>query len=1133
MATEFVGIELQLMGYQGVKSDLEQIDALLRSFRGRKKVDAGMGELRKEIVAARGELEKYIRLREKYLEAGGKGDAYVKEIGEARNKLKDLQQVQREVTASQKAMGQSFKQTFNSMSSRIAHIGSAMQSLGNALTRLSSPFRRFTSGLLMGAGYKALNLFTEGLSNTFTRSDTMRNYDRALSALGLNTKKTFKLMSDEALTAKENLDLAVQGLPTSLDEIMAAQKVYAGATGEMVESTKTAIAANNAFLASTTDSRQQRILQRYFTALSSGANLTAIQWAAMQRNMPLAFRKVAEAMGYMDLAEFQSDLGKSNEKAQEFLKTFQELGTTGVIRDAAMVMTKSWSGLSSNIKIAVTRMGQGVIDTLNEVFEKETGRDLLSHLLGIDANGKEVGGGIKHWINDMSTAVQDWVKAHPEELIDFFETLKNVDWTSLVRGFAEGTLAIAQFVGKLADFAAGKDLSWIGKFMTKAGIWGRGFTILGGVIKGLRHPLALIATVASRLGKTGGLLGLLVKLFGKGKDAKAAESVLGEAPTFASTAKRAFSAIQGVISVAAAIAIGSGAGFIAFKSFKSMMSDLKDIIDIMSDIDWELGAGALTAMGTFFAAFAGLGKFASMNVGNLVEILIGEAGVGLITTLAAGFATLDLYLFKQSMLNLEGAIDALNRSIDKMGEIKNVPGGVVSKVGNTISAINDIIDLFSGNNDPKLGEVKEGLHHFSGTQAKTVENIKTVLDTMVDTAATINEINGITLETGNIETIKGSFNDALQAIGEVFSRDNLPEAFYYGEGAGASTDFASTLRNINSALGVLVGEDGVLAKLRQLASETNVSVSSQMAKGNITEMLNNLKTAFSSLVVNDAGGDYSSVATKMGNFASALENVKTAFERMSEIEKAYGKLGTNGKGGTGNFKATSAINRLISQLQQAFNADKINQLNSQISGFVDTVNSLLDMVNSISADSGNITIEINVKDKISGDTTVISHIKALNDKIRRAVDAIKTDYYKTVKVHINTTTSGATPSANMKHGGVQMAVGGMVYRSHGGSIPFRRRGTDTVPAMLTPGEYVQNRRAVNAFGIDFMRKVNSLDMKGAMNELMHRAGGMANINRGTSITNNYHNNQKVVINNSNNAGAGYTFKSASRFVGAF
>ena len=115
---------------------------------------------------------------------------------------------------------------------------------------------------------------------------------------------------------------------------------------------------------------------------------------------------------------------------------------------------------------------------------------------------------------------------------------------------------------------------------------------------------------------------------------------------------------------------------------------------------------------------------------------------------------------------------------------------------------------------------------------------------------------------------------------------------------------------------------------------------------------------------------------------------------------------------------------------------------------------------------------------------------------------------------------------------VFQAKGGMIYRAGGGGVPWKRRGTDTVPAMLTPGEYVHNKRAVNTFGIDFMRKVNNLDVKGAMNELMHRAGHMANVNRGSVVNNTYNNNQKVVINNNGNSGAGYTFKRASRFVGA-
>lgn len=55
--------------------------------------------------------------------------------------------------------------------------------------------------------------------------------------------------------------------------------------------------------------------------------------------------------------------------------------------------------------------------------------------------------------------------------------------------------------------------------------------------------------------------------------------------------------------------------------------------------------------------------------------------------------------------------------------------------------------------------------------------------------------------------------------------------------------------------------------------------------------------------------------------------------------------------------------------------------------------------------------------------------------------------------------------------------GGLVqYRVGGGSI-FKPRGTDTVPAMLSPGEYVIKKSAVDAIGVD------------ALNDINHMAGG--------------------------------------------
>jgi hypothetical protein len=53
----------------------------------------------------------------------------------------------------------------------------------------------------------------------------------------------------------------------------------------------------------------------------------------------------------------------------------------------------------------------------------------------------------------------------------------------------------------------------------------------------------------------------------------------------------------------------------------------------------------------------------------------------------------------------------------------------------------------------------------------------------------------------------------------------------------------------------------------------------------------------------------------------------------------------------------------------------------------------------------------------------------------------------------------------------------------GGIIPYFlnggfSKGTDTVPAMLTPGEFVMSRYAVNAHGVDTMKAINNGDSVG-------------------------------------------------------
>jgi hypothetical protein len=67
---------------------------------------------------------------------------------------------------------------------------------------------------------------------------------------------------------------------------------------------------------------------------------------------------------------------------------------------------------------------------------------------------------------------------------------------------------------------------------------------------------------------------------------------------------------------------------------------------------------------------------------------------------------------------------------------------------------------------------------------------------------------------------------------------------------------------------------------------------------------------------------------------------------------------------------------------------------------------------------------------------------------------------------------------------VPKASGGLIYRAGGGSI-FKPRGTDTVPAMLTPGEFVIKKSAVDKIGVGALSALNN----GNANTVYKAGGG--------------------------------------------
>lgn len=892
-SNEFVGIEIQLIGGEEAFALLQRIDNSIDTLNKKKKFKSlsGLNSAKQELEGYISQLQKLQKEQEKYealVQKHGKDNVsafatrdYEKRaqsISKLRQQIKEMGQDMDSVTRK----GRTFKQVFNSVSSGAAHVGSAMQSMGNALKRIGGFMRPITTGLLMGAGYKALNLLTEGFSGAFERADIMRNYSRTLEALGFNASDAEKSIKD--------LEEAVLGLPTGLDEIVAVQKRFVAASNDIEKSTGVAIAFNNALLASGSDARQRKTAERIMTQLVGGAEIAASSWDALQRAIPMVFNALAKESN-MGVADYVQALKNGQIATDDFIKAFTKIGGEGgAIAAAAEVAKKSWGGLSANITNATKRMGEGIIKSLNEVFEAETGRDLLSTLLGIDANGERTFDGIRDWIDDISKSAQDWIKANPDKIIDFFETLKSLDIKGFLKGTAEGIGDIVGYMERLAQLSQNADMEKWGRRLAKAGFLGNLLTIGGGLIKGTRHLWGGIGAGGSWL-------------FGRGKGGGGLFGGLG----------------------------GGGA----------------------------TGGGG--GLGGILGGVSGRGIAGGINVAKWVGI------IGGIATLATSIVRLNAANIKASFKSFEELTASLKQGMENLKGIKNTNISIEG-VRNIINAYEEVYSALQ----PKYGG--QGVANMSVFKSKNmaanVENMRQTLFGLRKLAYHINKMAGTTVNVDGLAVFVQQIKDAMEELKDLEGDIELDIAVKLGEGFDQSV--TATINRIKAA------------KKEISAQKKGVSFTIPV------------RVVFS-------------VSTNLGSALSIIRNARAV----------------------------------------------------------------------------------------------------LNSESRGNKDGGGNDYR-------------------------YQAKGGMIYRAKGGSVGFPGRpiGTDRIPAWLSAGEFVQNKRAVSAFGIDFMRKVNNLDMKGAMNELMHRAGHMANINRGATITNNNYNNQKVVINNSN-AGAGYTFKTASRFVGAF
>lgn len=259
--------------------------------------------------------------------------------------------------------------TDKNMSSTMKKAIGACQSFGD---RVKSIVAGVGITKVIGA---SMNVLSSSLDGAINRFDTMQSYPKVMKSLG------FAVGQSQKSVAK--LNQSVQGLPTSLADVVTTSKSLAAITGNIDKATDTTIALNHAFLASGSSSEDaSRGLQQYSQMLAKGT-VDMQSWRTLQETMAPALTKVSKKLGIAsgDANELYEALQNGTITFDQFNDALIECDTeTGGFAETALEASKGVKTSMTNIKSAVQNLEQGFMSAMNNMLKSKAMGGLVDNL---------------------------------------------------------------------------------------------------------------------------------------------------------------------------------------------------------------------------------------------------------------------------------------------------------------------------------------------------------------------------------------------------------------------------------------------------------------------------------------------------------------------------------------------------------------------------------------------------------------------------------------------------------------------------------------------------------------------------------------------------------------------------------
>ena len=256
----------------------------------------------------------------------------------------------------------------NEYRNNIENAANQQQSFNNKLNEGTTASNSFIKSLMgFSVIQKIIGLVSNQMGNAIERLDTMNNFPKVMSNLGIS--------ADQSNASIKMLSENLKGLPTTLNDAVSSVQKFTSVNGSVGKSTQMFLALNNAILAGGGSSQiQQSALEQLSQSYAKGKP-DMMEWRTAMTAMPAQLKQVAEAMGYVNANALGEALRTGKESMDDFMNTIIKLNETGAngfpsLAEQAKNATGGFATTIQNMKSAVTRGITSLIESINAGLTK-------------------------------------------------------------------------------------------------------------------------------------------------------------------------------------------------------------------------------------------------------------------------------------------------------------------------------------------------------------------------------------------------------------------------------------------------------------------------------------------------------------------------------------------------------------------------------------------------------------------------------------------------------------------------------------------------------------------------------------------------------------------------------------------